>query len=195
VRQGAEVEFRLTVANPGDRTATNVGPSFLPYDPAALEVVSGPTPAGGVTLGSGGQQVFTWTIRAKRAGSLTLSASVTGDDATNARKVGRSASLAVTVNPPFDAPILAYPNPATGDSVRIGLVLDDDADEVVVDVYNPAMHRVYHGAWAAVKQLEAGVRIDGVKAWAPGVYFVRTTVTLKGGKKKTYDPFKMVVKR
>jgi hypothetical protein len=95
----------------------------------------------------------------------------------------------------FDSPVVAYPSPASGDTVTLGIKMEEEADEVSVDVYNSGMKRVYQGSWRNVTLADGGVVITGVSKWAPGVYWVKVRMKNASGKEAALDSVKLVVKR
>ena len=80
VSVGQWITVALTVTNDGGVPANAVIPGVVNASTAALALVSGPVPAGPVTLGPGAAQVFVWTFSASGAGSLALSLTTTGTD-------------------------------------------------------------------------------------------------------------------
>ncbi|MEK7477699.1 MAG: IPT/TIG domain-containing protein, partial [Candidatus Coatesbacteria bacterium] len=67
----------LTVTNTGGADATGVIPELLAQG-AGVTVTTGPTPAGPVTIGAGGNQTFSWTWSVSGMGWVSFTASAGG---------------------------------------------------------------------------------------------------------------------
>lgn len=92
---GQPATVTLTVSNGGGATATvsAVTPSVTG---AASATCGAPSPAPPRTLAGGASQVFTWTCTPTAAGSLVLSASVSGTDVNTGTPIEASAGPGVT---------------------------------------------------------------------------------------------------
>ncbi|WP_242341183.1 DUF11 domain-containing protein [Anaeromyxobacter sp. SG66] len=101
-----DLPVTLTVTNTGEATAVAVVPASLVDDGStgAVVVVSGPTQA--VTLAAGESVAFAWSCRAVAAGTLALTASVTGADANDGRTL-RASVTATTATVPHGLARLA----------------------------------------------------------------------------------------
>jgi hypothetical protein len=87
-----------------------VVPSDVDRSSAGLAILTGPLPAGPLTIAPGGSQTFTWTFNTSSAGALNLTFSATGSDANS----GLPVTGAVTVNV---ANAVQTPPAVTGDLV------------------------------------------------------------------------------
>jgi hypothetical protein len=198
VREGHEVTVRFTVSNVGSLATKAVTPTIR-FDASRLDLGAGPTPASAVLNAPGGGgdvATFEWTLKAKRAGTVSITVSASGEDSVNVGLIRSTASTAsVGITQRFEESVACYPNPAPGDTATIGLRLDDDAETVDVDIYNTAMQRVFTGSWRSVSESEGEVMITGLRKWAPGIYLVRTKAKLRNGKSQTLPVVRLVVKR
>jgi len=192
VKVGEEIELRFTVSDTGDLQADNVGPSLVPGTAGIVEVESGPSPAVKDPLASGGTVVFSWKLRAVKAGELSLTLSATGDD--GVYKVGARSTVKVTVNPKYDEDIVVFPNPLKAGKLTVAMKLDGDAERVDIDLFNTAMQRVLAVAWKDVKKSPGEVVLDGLDKVAPGVYLLRAKAKTSAGTRK-FPLIKVVVKR
>jgi len=187
VREGGEVEIRLTISNTGTFAATGLMPSLLLSDAAIATVASNPTPV--ASLAPAACTALVWRITTHRPGLLTVTAQAVGANAS------AQAQVVVTVRPGATSKLTIYPNPAGGDALTIVLPLDADADEVVIDVFNSANRRAVNGLWRNVTVAEGSVQVTGVRAWSPGVYFVLARAKYAGGREQSFPVAKIVVKR
>jgi hypothetical protein len=186
------LDVRFTVSDTGDLPADNVGPSLV-FGTAGLAVVtSGPVPAVKNPLAPGETVVFTWKLKAVKAGELSLTLSATGDD--TVYKVGTTVAVKVTINPRFDEDIVVFPNPVKAGTLTVAMKLDGDAERVDVSLYNPAMQRVMSASWKGVKQMPGEVVLDGLEKLAPGVYLLKAVAKTASGTRK-FPVVKVVVKR
>jgi len=185
----------LTVSNTGDVAATGVTPSLGFSDPSMAGVISGPVPAQVSSLSPHESVEFLWSTEARRAGTLTVTASAAGTDAFFMTPVTAQGQETVTVLRRTDEDIAVYPNPVDGDFLNVALKIEGNAKEVEVKVYNAAFRLAYSGTWRNVNGSEGGVRIDGVSGWAPGVYLLRAKVTDASGSGKPFPTVKVMVKR
>jgi len=97
---GDIVSAVLTVTNIGTADANGVAPSItVPTGAARVTMLSGPVPAGPVTLAPAGQQKFTWTYSATGAGAAVFSGSVLATDGYSSATLSCSGSSgSLTIN-------------------------------------------------------------------------------------------------
>ncbi|MEK7476813.1 MAG: hypothetical protein AAB152_14420 [Candidatus Coatesbacteria bacterium] len=95
--------------------------------------------------------------------------------------------------PSFPDTVVLYPQPAAGDSVTVAVRLAPGEDALEAQAYNAAMERVYRGRWNAVDA--AGVTINGLRRWAPGVYLLRLRTFSGGRVARLLRPARLVVRR
>ncbi len=88
--------------------------------------------------------------------------------------------------------VVLFPNPVTGDTLKVSIVLDKDVPKVDAEIYDMSFKRVFSGTWNDVHASEGGITITGIGGLAPGYYLVRASVTSDDGSKKTYKPAKFV---
>jgi len=141
---------------------------------------------------------FTWTMTARKAGSIAFTASGTGDFGTlplDATQASTSLTIKKAVDiPDFAGENLVYPNPVTGDVITFALHLDDAMSLVGIDIYNTGFQRVYHGEWPNLNQGAALFEIAGAKNWAPGVYLARVTANRQSGGTQAFKTFRIAIR-
>ncbi|MEK7477625.1 MAG: SBBP repeat-containing protein [Candidatus Coatesbacteria bacterium] len=91
--------------------------------------------------------------------------------------------------------VVISPNPVAGDAFWASPPLVDGADELVIEVYNIRMQRVYRGRWVHLGRTEPGVQIRHVDRWAPGTYLLKATARLPGGGSMEFKPARVQVSR
>lgn len=98
---GEVLTLRFTVANAGGGDAVGVVPA-LDVNAGASRVVrqSGPTPAGPVTIGPGGQRTFVWSYDVTGAGPVAFTCSAAGTDSATGVPLAASSSAGVTAVAP-----------------------------------------------------------------------------------------------
>jgi uncharacterized repeat protein (TIGR01451 family) len=120
IREGETFGVALTISNTGGAGAGGLGPSLVFNNLVRAGVVSGPSPAGPVTIMGGGMETFVWQVQAREAGSLTISLSGTGTDLLNLFPAGAGVSATLTVSPLLVATASASPaGVKAGDAVRL----------------------------------------------------------------------------
>jgi hypothetical protein len=194
VRVGDDVDLFLSVTNTGDLQITSIMLDLYGRDADKFEVVLSPPNFTG-TFTSGFSHTFMWKLKAMVPGNLKVGAKIYGISAGPKGAVSGTDEIDVRVTDRYDQPAVAFPNPATGDSIKLGIKLDADAKNVHVDIYNSGMRRIYTGVWSNVTLADGGVSINGVKDWAPGVYWAKIRVVNDSGKEVKLDSVKLVVKR
>ncbi len=197
---GQAVTIAVTVRNTGTGDAMELTPTIrFTRGDGLLVPVTPPGYVGAVVLAPGQTRVFTWTFSAAGAGAVAFTVRVSAADVLTGGSVSdsRSAGLDVHATHPAESALpMAYPDPVTGDVLKVALPLLADAVAADLRVYHAASHElVYEGRWGPVSRVEAGLTLHGVARWAPGMYLLRVTVTAAGGKTTTYDPVKIMVKR
>jgi len=193
VRQGGEFEARLTVSNSGGLRVSGVTASLTLSDLARARIIEGPVPAGPATLEPNRATTFAWKVRAVNRGSVTMAALASG--MMGGIVVSRESQAPQDILPGYDAQLVTYPNPVAGDAFTVGINLDEDAYELVVEVFNLGYEPVYRGTWRNVTTLDQGVQVSGVSRWAPGVYFLKVHAKTPGGVTKKFPVAKVVIKR
>src|SRR5439155_1340158 len=91
-----------------------------------VNLISGPTPAGPLTLGPGAAATFSWTFSMSGAGAFTASASAAGTDAGTGLAVSGGASApGVIVGQAFlSARVTCVPGPArVGQQIQVRLTV------------------------------------------------------------------------
>jgi len=87
------VNVVLTVTNTGGANAIGVTPALLITSGASLvEYLTGPTPAGPLTLAPGATQSFTWTYSASGNGNVAFTGTATGTDSLTGIPISAGAS-------------------------------------------------------------------------------------------------------
>jgi hypothetical protein len=90
----------------------------------------------------------------------------------------------------------AYPNPASGDRVRLALPFREAVSEVTVEAFDTAFRPVRTWTFGNVTTDEGGVFLTGIKGLAQGVYLLRVQVKLaSGGTMPAMGLGRLVVKR
>ncbi len=195
IHAGETAQVTLTVTNLGTAAANGLAPSLALSNGAVLDVVSGPSPAGGAPLAAGASRTFTWVVRGHTSGAVDLQASASGTDAGDATPVACAAAASETVTSRFDQDLVTYPNPVTGDQFTLVLALKGDAASIEVEAFNDALQRTWHGTWRSVAQWDTELKVDGIRGWAPGPYLLRARVTLADGTVVKYPVARILVKR
>ncbi|MEK7477648.1 MAG: hypothetical protein AAB152_18670 [Candidatus Coatesbacteria bacterium] len=92
------VTVELTVTNTGGATVNTVAPALqVNRGAGVLTLLSGPVPAGPVSIASGLSQTFVWTYTASGAGWLSFTGTGTGVDTAGGGTVGAAASASATM--------------------------------------------------------------------------------------------------
>jgi len=199
VKPGDTFSLVLKVDNVDTPVAQNVGASLLISDPAVVEKVSGPVPAGTVNINSAASQLFTWTLRSLTAGTVTLTASASGT--VLGLPDGTKSSIVLVIEAPggvvpwFEGDAIVYPNPVSGDSVSVAVRLESNASSIEMDVYNTGYQRVWHGEFPGALAGAWPLEVTGVSRWAPGVYLIRIRAKKADGSTKVFPTLRMGVKR
>ncbi|MEK7476011.1 MAG: kelch repeat-containing protein [Candidatus Coatesbacteria bacterium] len=133
---GDPVQVVLTVTNAGTADATNVIPSIdINTGAANLTPVSGPLPAGPVTIAAGASQAFTWDYTAVGGVSATFTATASGDDTGLGRPVLAVAGGALVLKVLFDGSLAVTPDSASpGDPVQVVLTVTNNGSADVINV-------------------------------------------------------------
>src|SRR5678809_1362056 len=87
VSTGQYFSLFLTVTNTGQAASAVTVPALVNGTGTPVTIISGPTPAGPLTLAGGGAQTFKWTFSPDGAGPLFFSLSAAGTDANNGATV------------------------------------------------------------------------------------------------------------
>jgi len=161
VSPGSTVTVTLTVINGGEGAMSNVTPALsIVAGAAALENVSGPSPASASTVAGLTSQKFTWVWQGVTPGTVTFSATATGTDAGvgTAFKVQDSCAL-VVAEPPWTTPVKAG---TTGNDFWLAFPVNDPDTVtpsefgVLITSATAATGKVEVGAWSAQFTLPAG---------------------------------------
>jgi len=161
----------------------------VPDSPVKAEILAGSgviSPAQAAT-GTNGRITLTLTVGNTPGRNAVLLSIQEGNWATSTvyvDGVGRA----------HDKPIMAYPNPIRADRLNVSLDFNGDARQLTVDIFNVAMRRIYAGTWN-ISGNDSEVSIDGLSAWAPGVYLLRARAIMQDNSKKDFPVIKVVVKR
>jgi len=98
VNLGEWIQVVLVLSNTGTGFATQVSPSLnLDSGGALLVAISGPVPAGPVTMSAGGSQSFTWTYSVSGIGTVLFTGGASGIDFTSGMAVNASATVVGTL--------------------------------------------------------------------------------------------------
>ncbi len=89
--RGASFTVTMVVTNSGQATATGVAPSALTTTGTGAVTLAS-APAGGASIGPGGNATFQWTYQATAVGSLALHGNATGTDAVSNAMVATPAT-------------------------------------------------------------------------------------------------------
>jgi len=199
VRQGGVFTLSFVVRNTGDRPVTAASVHLSPAVPSTVQVLSSPIPSTAISLAAGTSTGFTWQVKALAEGVLGLTASATGQDASDLSYLGTQAGASVTVltaMPRVEAGSLTVaPNrldrsgPAAG--VKIGL-RGNPGGTAAVEIYNEAGWRIRSLEARLDAGGEAVVVFDGTdgsgRRLAAGLYWVAVT----GGGAKGRKPLFIV---
>lgn len=93
---GHWVTVTLTVTNTGGQDAVNVVPAASPIPAAAASPISGPAPAGPLTIPAGGVQTFAWTFSVSGSGPIVFSLSAAGQTCAGTTAILGTAPAALT---------------------------------------------------------------------------------------------------
>jgi len=197
VREGEKLTVSFTVSNFGEYKATDIVGRITTAGTGSVGILSA-GPRGLSALASGKCTAISWDLEATKAGTLSVYLTVTGRG--NCDRLGdvlASVGFAIDAlnRPVYDSESLVYPNPVTGDRMRVGVALANDASELEVEVYNSGFQRVFRGVWREVGAAEGGVDIDGILKWAPGVYLIKVRAKYAVGGTQDFKTVKAVVKR
>ncbi len=198
IREGDSFTLSLSVKNGGGDPILSVSPLLLPVNAALVEVTAGPTPVSDPVMLSNETSVFAWTVRAKRAGTATFTATATGINSSTSLPDSTKAVAIVTIKPlvtipDFDTDAIVFPNPVTGDAMQVAVKLDAGITEITMEVYNTGFQRVYHGEWTGLTGSATLLDVKGMADWAPGAYFIKMTGF--GSGTKIYPTVRMRIKR
>lgn len=91
-------------------------------------------------------------------------------------------------------PVL-FPNPVKKDTATLAFLLKKDASEITVEVFNMAFKRIYSSVLRDVPASEKKVTINGIDAWAPGMYLLKMRAKLQDGGTQVFHNVKVKVKR
>ncbi len=97
--------------------------------------------------------------------------------------------------PAFPAPAVVYPNPAAGDEVTLAVRVEPGDLEVIVDVFNAGLRRVWTGGWKVTPPAPSHRAIAGLAGWAPGSYLVKVRVKTTAGTERVLPAARLIVKR
>lgn len=181
----------LTLGNTGAGAMSGLALSLDRSDADRVAILTAPVVSATVVIAAGGTAQFTWALRAETAGTVTLTARASGY---SNGAFAATATRVETFSPkPLD--VSAYPNPVSGDSIRLALTLADDADLVTAEAYNASFERVYEGTWSDVPRANGMVTVTHVSQWTPGVYAIRVRARWAGGGERVFPLVKVLVKR
>lgn len=196
---GGIAQAVLTVVNSGSGDATEVAVSLGVPAGGGLVSLAGAPPAVVLDrLAKGGSAAFTWSYVGVAAGRVTFAGAATGVDEDTGGILSASASedLEVLAAPESPTEFMVYPNPVSGDVLKIAIPLRAAAEELTVRVYNAASLKLAaRGVWRNVAAGEGGVIMDRVREWAPGMYLVRVRARLAGGETQEFPTVKLMVQR
>lgn len=193
LKHGDVITAMLTLSNTGSISATLAMPSVTFDDPAGGSVVTGPAPTAGALLMPGQIATWVWTLKILKSGRLTISAGAAG--IANGVPILPTGAVTVAADTRFPVELGAFPNPVSGDVLTVTIKPDRPADRVMLEVYNTGRDRVYAGVWRDVSAVDQDLVITGVKAWAPGLYFVRAHAEFPDGRRQEFALLKVAVKR
>jgi len=176
---GDTVEVVLTVTNTGTADAINMMPAIdLNTGAANLTPVSGPIPAGPVTITAGLSQFFTWTYTTLPGVSATFTATASGDDASLAIPVFAAASGAVQkIVPCSDGLVLRSLGPTPvytngGDQQTWGIGFSMAGSTTVYNVTITTQPDSFQGRFYTglpqVISMTGGMKVTA-SAWGPSV--------------------------
>jgi hypothetical protein len=182
----------LALVNTGTLPVANLAATLGFSAPGRVEILAMPVIGATQLIDGPGSARFTWTLRAATAGEETFTVLATGFSKGTALSATATRVDVVAPKPP-DA--MAYPNPVSGDTLRLALNLRDDADTVSADVYNASFRQVAAESWHDISRADGQVVIGQVSRWSPGVYAIRVKARLAGGGEQVFPPVKVRVKR
>ncbi len=131
LKQGQVITVTVFVANAGGASALGVTPSTEPgpLPAAAVARLSGPSPAGPLTVPGGGWSAFTWTYEAVQPAVLSFSATVAGADANSGAPVSSVAAcwtVTVTAGAALRSFLVVTPTAVkTGETVEVRLTVSN----------------------------------------------------------------------
>ncbi len=181
----------LTVGNTGAGAMGSLVLTLDRSDPDRIAILAGPAVSASLTIPAGGTAQFTWSLRAETAGPVTLTAHASGY--ANGAFAGTASRTESIAPKPLD--VSAYPNPVSGDTLRLAMTLADDADLVTAEAYNASFERVYEGTWSDVPRANGQVTLTHLSQWTPGVYAIRVRARWAGGGERVFPLVKVLVKR
>lgn len=115
-------EIRLTVSNSGGVDVTGTMPALQLNTGAGLAGLSGPLPAGPVTVPVGGATVFVWTVSPDFPGTLRFTVTATGNSGVGLTSTSASGSFLISSGPPpvvIDVGSRSTPaSPQSGEPIR-----------------------------------------------------------------------------
>ncbi len=186
VSTGQAFGITVTVTNTGGAALGGVLPVISAG--AGASPVSGPVPAGPVTLAPGAAQTFAWTYAGASSGTPAFTATVTGTDLCALRTAAASATLAVQTAALLSAALSLSPDPSNiGSNFLVMLTVTNAGQAAATGVVASAFAGTGPGAAVPVGPPPAfPVTIAGgaavVFTWTangttPGTFGLTTTVT------------------
>ncbi|HZY02117.1 MAG TPA: hypothetical protein VFF02_01360, partial [Anaeromyxobacteraceae bacterium] len=141
VSLGQAITLTLTVTNVGGADLTGVtpaAPTISSTDGATADLVGGPTPATVATLAPGASRDFTWVYAPTAAGTLDMSASASGEDASASASVTSNApstSVTIQAGAALTVPlVLSPPTASVGQTITMVMTVTNNGDTGVNDV-------------------------------------------------------------
>ncbi|MEK7475443.1 MAG: hypothetical protein AAB152_07375 [Candidatus Coatesbacteria bacterium] len=192
-KDGESLVIRATVTNTSGAEVSGIVAVLALGGVGQIVAVSGPTPAGALSLPPLSSTTFTWSVRAGRPGGASIAVVVTG--LSGGLDVSTSATTSVTVLPRLGEMAAVYPNPATGDAAFFQMDLAADVETLEVNAYDTAGRRVFQKTWRGIRASDPRVLLTGLRAWAPGVYRLRGRAMMAGGAELRLPVVKLMVKR
>ncbi len=173
---GTVFEVVLAITNTGTGTAVDVSPAMTLNSGAALLIlVSGPVPAGPLTINAGATQSFTWRYEAQKSGTVFLTAQANGVDATSGATVTASAAGSMTLQavppPPYRGSVRVFPNPYNpATAVRGTVKFEGLPIGAIVRIYTVRGLKVWEGEVVTPFIVEWDGRSEDGKPVAPTTY-------------------------
>jgi sugar lactone lactonase YvrE len=137
---GQWITVFLAVTNTGAEDVSGVA-AELQVNSGSMALQSGPSPAGPLTIASGGSQVFSWTYSVSGSGLTGLTATASGTDTATAGGTAGSASTSLNAFTPAKlAPAIALSstNPVEGQWFSVFLTVTNTGQLNAIDV-TPAL--------------------------------------------------------